>query len=137
LIKNGLRQRIDVIASGKLVTAAAVARALCLGADFCVSARGFLFSLGCIQSLQCHIGHCPTGITTQDKRLQKGLNVELKAQRIANYAKWVNQEVDMLAHSCGLKNANAFSREHARIVDTADKSTAMDVLHPYPEGGLK
>jgi len=49
----------------------------------------------------------------------------------------VNQEVDILAHSCGLKNANAFSREHARIVDTADKSTPMDVLHPYPEGGLK
>ena len=137
LIKYGLRQRIDVIASGKLVTAAAVARALCLGADFCVSARGFLFSLGCIQSLQCHSGHCPTGITTQDKRLQKGLNVELKAQRIANYAQWVNQEVDMLAHSCGLTNANAFSREHARIVDTADKSTPMDILHPYPEGGLK
>lgn len=137
LIKYGLRQRIDVIASGKLVTAAAVARALCLGADFCVSARGFLFSLGCIQSLQCHSGHCPTGITTQDKRLQKGLNIELKAQRIANYAKWVNEEVDILAHSCGLTNANAFSREHARIVDTADKSIPMDVLHPYPEGSLK
>jgi len=137
LIQYGLRQRVDVIASGKLVTAAAVARALCLGADFCVSARGFLFSLGCIQSLQCHSGHCPTGITTQDKRLQKGLHVELKAQRIANYAKWVNEEVGMLAHSCGLNSANEFSREHARIVDTADKSTPMDVLHPYPEGGLK
>lgn len=137
LIQYGLRQRVDVIASGKLVTAASVARALCLGADFCVSARGFLFSLGCIQSLQCHSGHCPTGITTQDRRLQKGLNIDIKAARVAHYAKRVNEEVDMIAHSCGLQNANEFSREHARIVDTADKSTPMDVLHPYPEGGLK
>ena len=137
LIQYGLRQRVDVIASGKLVTAASVARALCLGADFCVSARGFLFSLGCIQSLQCHSGHCPTGITTQDKRLQKGLNVNIKAARVAHYAKRVNEEVDMIAHSCGLQNANEFRREHARIVDTADKSTPMNVLHPYPEGGLK
>lgn len=137
LISYGLRQRIDVIASGKLVTASSVARALCLGADFCVSARGFLFSLGCIQSLQCHTGNCPTGIATQDKRLQKGLDIERKAKRIANYATGVNQEVDMIAHSCGLQNANEFSRTHARIVETADRSVPMDVIHPYPKGGLK
>ena len=137
LIEYGLRQRIDVIASGKLVTASAVAKALCLGADFCVSARGFLFSLGCIQSLQCHSDHCPTGITTQNKRLQKGLNINLKAERVANYARTMNKEIDMIAHSCGLKSAHEFRREHARIVETADKSIPMEALHPYPEGGLK
>ncbi|MDX8406504.1 MAG: FMN-binding glutamate synthase family protein, partial [Mariprofundus sp.] len=137
LIEYGLRQRIDIIASGKLVTASAVARALCLGADFCVSARGFLFSLGCIQSLQCHADTCPTGITTQDKSLQKGLDVELKAERVAAYAARINAEIDMIAHSCGLNSAHEFSREHARIVATADKSIPMHVMHPYPEGGLK
>ncbi len=137
LIEFGLRKRIDIIASGKLVTAAAVARALCMGADFCVSARGFLFSLGCIQSLQCHKDTCPTGITTQDKRLQRGLNVEIKSQRVAAYAKWINTEVDTIAHSCGLRSAHDFRREHARIVETADKSIPMNVLHPYPEGSLK
>ncbi|MDX8390122.1 MAG: FMN-binding glutamate synthase family protein, partial [Mariprofundaceae bacterium] len=100
LIEYGLRQRIDVISSGKLVSASAVAEALCLGSDFCVSARGFLFALGCIQSLQCHSNECPTGITTQDKRLQRGLNIEDKAHRIARYAKLINKEVDMIAHSC-------------------------------------
>ncbi|MDX8387259.1 MAG: FMN-binding glutamate synthase family protein [Ghiorsea sp.] len=137
LIEHGLRQRVDVIASGKLVTSAAVAKALCLGADFCVSARGFLLSLGCIQSLQCHSDECPTGITTQNKKLQKGLNVELKAHRVANYAKWMNHEIDMIAHSCGLESAHDFTREHARIVQQADKSVSMTVLHPYPKGGLK
>jgi len=137
LIEYGLRQRVDVIASGKLVTAAAVARALCLGADFCVSARGFLFSLGCIQSMQCHTGECPTGITTQSKKLQRGLNVEQKAIRVASYAKWMNSEVDMIAHSCGLRSAHDFSREHARVVASSYKSIPLEVVHPYPKGMLK
>jgi len=137
LIEYGLRQRVDIIASGKLVTAAAVARALCLGADFCVSARGFLFSLGCIQSMQCHTGECPTGITTQSKKLQRGLNIEHKAIRVANYAKWMNSEVDMIAHSCGLRSAHDFSREHARVVASSYKSIPLEVVHPYPEGMLK
>jgi len=137
LIKYTLRQRIDVIASGKLVTSAAVAKALCLGADFCVSARGFLLSLGCIQSMQCHLDTCPTGITTHDARLQRGLDVEDKAERVARYAVWMNSEVDMIAHSCGLRNAREFRREHARIVEKAGRSIPMHVLYPYPEGGLK
>ncbi len=137
LIEYGLRQRIDVVASGKLVTSAAVARALCLGADFCVSARGFLFSLGCIQSLQCHSDTCPTGITTQDKKLQKGLDVATKSHRVASYARWMNQEIDMIAHSCGVDSAHELRREHARIVETADKSVPMHIAHPYPKGGLK
>jgi len=137
LIEYGLRQRIDVICSGKLVTSSAVAEALCLGADFCVSARGFLFSLGCIQSLQCHSDTCPTGITTQDKRLQRGLNIEDKAQRVARYARLINKEVDMIAHSCGLNSAHEFSREHARIVATANKSIPMEIAFPYPKGCLK
>jgi glutamate synthase domain-containing protein 2 len=75
LIETGLRDRIKVIASGKLVTSASVAWAMCMGADFTVTGRGFMFSLGCIQSLQCHQDTCPTGITTHNKRLQKGLVV--------------------------------------------------------------
>ncbi len=137
LIEYGLRQRIDVIASGKLVTSAAVAKALCLGADFCVSARGFLLSLGCIQSMQCHLDTCPTGITTHDPRLQRGLDVESRSARVARYAEWMNSEVDMIAHSCGLNNAHEFRREHARIIETAGKSIPMHELYPYPEGALK
>jgi len=137
LIEYGLRQRIDVIASGKLVTAAAVARALCLGADFCVSARGFLLALGCIQSLQCHADTCPTGITTQNKKLQRGLDIELRSKRVASYAQWMNHEIDMIAHSCGLSSAHDFTREHARIVQGVNKSISMSELHPYPEGMLK
>ncbi len=132
LIRYGLKDRIHVIASGKLVTSADVAWALCVGADFVVSARGFMFALGCIQSLQCHKDTCPTGITTHNKRLQKGLVVVNKAERVATYAHWLNYELDEIAHSCGLSNAREFRREHVRIVQTAGRSMPLNQIYPYP-----
>jgi glutamate synthase domain-containing protein 2 len=104
LSEYGLRERIRVVASGKLVHSAKVAWALCAGADFVVSARGFMFSLGCVQSMQCHKDTCPTGITTHSKYRQRGLVVEDKAERVKQYAHWMCYEVNSLAHSCGLGN---------------------------------
>lgn len=133
LIESGLKQRIRVIASGKLVTSAKCAWALCAGADFINTARGFMFSLGCIQAMRCHLNTCPTGITTNNPRLQRGLVVEEKYLRVANYAVNVNREIDMIAYSCGLQHARELRREHIRIVETAGKSIALNKLHPYPD----
>lgn len=133
LIESGLRDRIRVIAAGKLVTSIQGAWALSVGADFVNSARGFMFSLGCIQAMRCHENNCPTGITTHNKRLQNGLVVQEKYLRVANYATNVNKEINMIAHSCGLRHAREFKREHVRIVETAGKSIALNILHPYPE----
>ncbi len=135
LIEYGLRERIRVIASGKLATPVRVAWALCIGADFVNTARGFMFALGCIQSMQCHLDTCPTGITTHNRRLQRGLDVQDKAVRVASYASRINKDINMIAHSCGLKDAREFRREHARVVLTAGKSERLDVLHPYPGAG--
>src|SRR5687767_6384068 len=82
LIESGLKQRIRVVASGKIVTSARAAWALCAGADFINTARGFMFSLGCIQALRCHQNTCPTGVTTHNKRLQRALVVEEKYLQI-------------------------------------------------------
>ncbi len=131
LMAYGLKDRIRVIASGQLVHSAKVAWALCMGADFVVSARGFMFALGCVQSQQCHKDTCPTGITTHNKWRQRGLVVPVKAKRVAQYAHWVNHEVNVLAHSCGLHNAREFRREHVRIVQKAGYSVALDQLYPY------
>jgi glutamate synthase domain-containing protein 2 len=133
LIETGLRDRIAVVASGKLVTSAKVAWALCAGADFVNTARGFMFALGCIQALRCHTNTCPTGVTTHNKRLQRGLVVEEKFQRVAHYCRNVNAEIDMIAHSCGLRHASEFSREHVRVVRNAYESVALSTLFPYPE----
>lgn len=132
LLASGLRQRVRVIASGKLVTSAHVGWALCVGADFTVTARGFMFALGCIQSLQCHKDTCPTGVTTHNKRLQKGLVMTDKATRVAHYARWMNEDVDRLAHSCGLAHARQFQRHHARIIQAPGRSLRLDQLFPYP-----
>ena len=133
LIEAGLRERVKVIAAGKLVTSARAAWALACGADFVNSARGFMFSLGCIQALRCHTNSCPTGITTHQAKLQRGLVVEEKFLRVANYARNMNREIDMIAHSCGLRQAREFTRAHVRMVQADGRSIALNMI--YPPGG--
>ncbi len=137
LIESGLKQRIRVVASGKIVTSARAAWALCVGADFVNTARGFMFSLGCIQALRCHQNTCPTGVTTHNKRLQRALVVEEKYLRVANYANNMNREIDMIAHSCGVRQARELKREHVRIVQASGQSVALNMLYPYPEPKAK
>ena len=133
LHKYGLRDRIKLIASGKLVTPSEVAWAIAAGADFVTSARGFLFSLGCIQSLKCNKNTCPTGITTHNPRLQKGRNPADKSVRVASYCKKVVYEVQIISHSCGVVRPRLMGRQHARIVQGDGKSIPMNVLYPRPE----
>lgn len=130
LNEYGLRKRIKVIASGKLVNPSDISWALCMGADFIVSARGFMFTLGCIQALQCNKNTCPTGITTHDKKLQRGLNPELKAVRVASYVRNIIYEVGMIAHACGLSSPRDFRRRHARVVQENGLSIPLDELFP-------
>jgi len=125
-----LRDQIKVVASGKLITPADVAWALCAGADFVTSARGFMFALGCIQALQCNKNTCPTGITTHNKKLQRGLVPEEKADRVMNYATNMVHEVCVLAHACGVKAPRQLKRYHARIVMPDGRSIPLNELHP-------
>lgn len=126
----GLRERIKIVCSGKLITPAGVAWALAMGADFVTSARGFMFALGCIQALQCNKNTCPTGITTHSKKLQRGLVPLEKAERVANFAKNMNYEVGVLAHSCGVREPRGLKRYHARVVTENGRSVALDELYP-------
>jgi glutamate synthase domain-containing protein 2 len=132
LFESGLKERVRLVASGKLVTSARAAWALCVGADFVNTARGFMFSLGCIQALRCHTNTCPTGITTHNPRLQRGLVVQEKFQRVANYAMGMNKDIEMIAHSCGVAHPRLLRREHCRIVQANGQSMALNMLHPYP-----
>jgi glutamate synthase domain-containing protein 2 len=137
LLQSDLKGRIRVIAAGRLVTSARAAWALCVGADFVNTARGFMFALGCIQALRCHTNTCPTGVTTHNRRLQRGLVVEEKYLRVANYCRNMNKEIDMLAHSCGCRHARELKREHVRIVQSANQSIALNMLYPYPAVGSR
>lgn len=132
LRKHGLKQRVHVIATGKLVNPENVAAAFCAGADFAASARGFMFALGCIQALQCNKNTCPTGITTHDKALQRGLVPEDKAERVFRYQRTVEHDIAMIAHSCGVARPRLLRRKHARIVQGNGVSVSMSQLYPEP-----
>jgi len=126
----GFKNRIKIMTSGKLITPAEVAWALCAGADFINNARGFLFSLGCIQALKCNKNSCPTGITTHDPDLQKGLVVENKTKRVANFAKHMIKEVGIIAHACGVNEPRLLKRSHVRMVFSNNISKPLNILFP-------
>ncbi|NNJ97524.1 MAG: FMN-binding glutamate synthase family protein [Gammaproteobacteria bacterium] len=130
LVNHDLRERIKVIASGKLINPSEVAWALCMGADFIVSARGFMFALGCIQALQCNKNTCPTGITTHDAKLQKGLVAEQKSSRVQNYINNIVYEVGLIAHACGVRSPRELNRSHARVV--LENGTSISLAEIYP-----
>ncbi|MDN3638197.1 FMN-binding glutamate synthase family protein [Simiduia curdlanivorans] len=125
LKKHGLRERIKVIVAGKLITPAAVAMAFCAGADAVNSARGFMFALGCIQALQCNKNTCPTGITTHNRRLQRGLVPADKAVRVAQYQAQMTESVAMIAHSCGVTEPRQLQPAHVRLVTSPGHSAPM------------
>lgn len=133
LYAYGLRERIRVISSGKLITPGKVAWALAMGADFVTSARGFMFALGCIQALQCNKNTCPTGITTHNKELQSGLLPEDKAIRVESFANKIVYGVGMIAHSCGVTQPRDLDRKHVRIIEHGGRSTLLTEIHPMPE----
>jgi len=125
-----LKDRIYVIASGKLITPTEAAWALCAGADFINSARGFMFSLGCVQALQCNKNTCPTGIATHDKQLQRGLVVEDKAERVRHYSENMRKEIGIIAHSCGVAEPRQLKRYHCRVVQNDGHSVPLSELFP-------
>ncbi|MCP4595938.1 FMN-binding glutamate synthase family protein [Neptuniibacter sp.] len=130
LMAHDLRERIRVIASGKLINPTDVGAAICMGADFAVTGRGFMFALGCIQALQCNKNTCPTGITTHDPDLQRGLVPMVKADRVANYHNHLVHEVEMIAHSCGVTEPRKLKRKHCAIVVEGSRSIPLNILYP-------
>ena len=130
LKEYGLRDRTKIIASGKLITPADAAWAICAGADFINCARGFMFALGCIQALQCNRNTCPTGVTTHDKHLQRGLDPTDKAERVRSYAENMHHELGVIAHSCGVIEPRRLKRSHCRIVQSNGRSIALNELYP-------
>ena len=115
------------------MTPGKVAWALAVGADFVTSARGFMFALGCIQALQCNKNTCPTGITTHNPDLQRGLVPEDKADRVASFATQLVYGVGLIAHSCGVTQPRALDRTHVRIIEHGGLSTSLAEIHPVPQ----
>jgi glutamate synthase domain-containing protein 2 len=112
LIKHGVRDKVKIFASGKLLTPDKIAFALALGADFVNIARGLMFSVGCIQAQVCHTNNCPVGVATTDNKLQKALIVEEKSFRVCNYMLSLREGLYNLSAAAGVDTPSKLSREH-------------------------
>ncbi len=112
LKEYGIRSHMKIIASGKLLTPDKIAMALALGADLVNIARGFMQSVGCIQSQVCHNNTCPVGVATTDPDLQKGLVIDEKKYRACNYLLTVRQGLFELTEIVGLTSPTQFTRDH-------------------------
>jgi len=133
----GLRERIKLGASGKLVTSFDIARVLALGADWANSARGFMFAVGCIQAQACHTNHCPTGVATQDAGRQRALNVIDKGTRVANFHRNTLKALGDMAGAAGLSHPSQFLPHHFLMREKdRDMVTGEDVFPYMPEGFL-
>ena len=131
LIGINARHRVRIGTSGKIATAFDIARAMGLGADWCNSARGFMFSLGCIQSLSCHTDRCPTGVTTQDPTRNRALVVEDKTMRVYNYHHATLHALAEIIAAAGLNHP-----EEIRPIHFSHRLSGTDVLsfaRLYPE----
>ena len=123
----GLRKEIKILASGKIISAFHMIRAMALGADACYSARAMMMAVGCIQALQCNSNACPAGVATQDKSLMKGLDPESKRTRVSNYhSNTMEAFVEMLGAS-GLSAPSDIRRKHIL------RRTSMNEVKSYKE----
>ena len=133
----GLRSKIRLFSSGKILTAFHMFRAMALGADACYSARAMMLALGCIQALECNRNTCPTGVATQDPELVKGLVVQDKEQRVANYHRETVECLVELLAAAGLRHPSEIARCHIwRRVSASEIKRLDELLPPLPEGAL-
>jgi glutamate synthase domain-containing protein 2 len=135
LVGAGVRGKIRLGCSGKILTAFDMARAMALGADWCNSARGFMFAVGCIQSMSCHTDKCPTGVATQDPARGRAIHVPDKSQRVANFHRATLHCLAELTAAAGLDHPDQFELDHFRRRVSENSVVSFTELYPEMEEG--
>ncbi|WP_454689608.1 FMN-binding glutamate synthase family protein [Achromobacter aloeverae] len=137
LVGVNLRERIRIGASGKIITAFDMARAMAMGADWCNAARGFMFAVGCIQAQACHTDKCPTGVTTQDPLRQRALVVPDKARRVANFHDNTLHALAELLGAAGLTHPSELRPHHiARRISPSEVRLLSSLFPELAPGEL-
>lgn len=135
LVGIGVRDQVKIGASGKIISAFDMARIMALGADWCNSARGFMFAIGCIQALACHTGKCPTGVTTQSALRQKALVVSDKSLRVASFHNNTLKALGELLSAAGLEHPSDLRPHHIARRITNGEVRVLSALFPDLEEG--
>ncbi len=137
MVGIGARHRVKIGVAGKIITAFDIIRAMALGADWCNSARGFMFAVGCIQSQSCHTDRCPTGVATQDPTRQRALVVPDKMERVVNFHRATLHELAEMVAAAGLDHPTDFKAIHiSRRVSASEVKTFADLFPALDEGEL-
>ncbi len=137
LMGVGLREQIKIGCAGKVVSAFDMARVMALGADWCNSARGFMFALGCIQAQSCHTGNCPTGVTTQDAVRQQALHVPTKAERVHQFHQETLKALQEIVQAAGLMHPQDISAHHiVRRVNENEVRLLANLVPQVASGSL-
>ncbi len=137
LVGLNLRDKIRIGASGKIISGFDIARTLAMGADWCNSARGFMFALGCIQAQTCQSGNCPTGVTTQDPKRQMALVVPDKAQRVRNFHRFTLESLQELLEAAGLQGPADLGLHHfTRRINAYETRSLANLFQSVPAGAL-
>jgi glutamate synthase domain-containing protein 2 len=137
LVGVNMRSQIRLGASGKIISSFDMVRALALGADWCNSARGFMFALGCIQAQTCHTGNCPTGVTTQDPQRQMALVVPSKAQRVKNFHHHTLVALQEMLQAAGFQAPEQLRAKHIMRRISAHQTYSLEEVYPsLAEGSL-
>jgi glutamate synthase domain-containing protein 2 len=135
LVGTNLRDRVRVGASARIISAFDVARTMAIGADWCNSARGFMFALGCIQAQTCHTGFCPTGVTTQDPKRMRALHVPDKAERVYNFHENTLKALKELLGAAGISHPSDLGPEHIVRRVSSNEVRALATLHHWVNPG--
>lgn len=135
LVGASIRDRIKVGASGKMVTASAIAQSMALGADWCNSARAFMMSVGCIQAQQCHTNQCPVGVATQDPKLQRALVVGDKATRVTNFHRNTVGALAEIVAAMGMDHPSQLEPDHVVRRVSQYEIRTFGEIHPTLEPG--
>src|SRR5580658_9019233 len=131
LVGAGLRDRMKVGVAGKIVSAFDIASVLAIGADWANAARGFMFSVGCVQSVSCNSNRCPTGVATQDKLLQSALVVPDKAERVYNFHRLTLKALSDMLAAAGLDHPDELKPHHLVRRVSATQIRQFSELHTF------
>jgi glutamate synthase domain-containing protein 2 len=135
LVGTGLRDKIRIIASGKIATGHDMLTKISLGADACNSARAMMFALGCLQSLQCNTNRCPTGIATQNKHRWKAIDVQDKSIRVANFHRRILSDFCEIVGALGIDDPENLDATHVRKYIDVGISKSFAEIYPMLKTG--
>ena len=132
--EQGIAEEIAFIGSGKLGFPETALLAFALGCDMVNVGREAMLSIGCIQAQRCHTDRCPTGVTTQNKWLARGLDPAVKAPRAANYVMTLHKELIALSRACGVPHPSLVTASHLEIIDDHFRGTEVEQIFDYQPG---